>query len=388
MHLLRYTRAITSMPIIPEFQAGSWHGWHYVTGTVGPRHYRLAGVGALLAGIVGWNWYMLVNRDNWYMSPINESGYLRPELAEVFRWLVEVYDAIDPPTLKKLTPVSVTLVPLDRSSEIGGFDDLMRRALYHADVDYECYDPGVGGQAGSLLLYSGGRWLAADAQQRLLDLVEAGRHLVLFDKLPVLDDRLNPLNTLGLQEPDGVLLGAVALDLDGEPVACEGGTFFTYSTVPGVPIYAERQREAGYFAEEQRTHFHRQVGQRIISGYQIKRGQGTITVLGVPPSPDLIHALLRRFDLPPDCHTDAPLVTTALFQRGTDIYLMAVNNGDLAVHTTVSLRAGLIDETYRAHDLLSGAIVAPLNAVTIALHVPAKGGTILHIHPKDSGQPG
>lgn len=385
LHLLRYTKAVTDMPIIPEFQAGSWHGWHYVTGTIGPRHYRMAGIGAMLAGIVGWNWYMLVNRDNWYMSPINETGHLRPELASVFRWITDVYHAIDPPALEKLTPVCVALDELDRSSEIGGFDDPLRRALYHADVDYECYNLASGRIARPLMLYSGGRWLAADGQQRLLDYVNGGGHLVFFDKLPVLDDHLNPLNMLELHEPDGIIVSNIQVQISGDYITCEGTPCFNYTEVPGTPIQAKHLLNHGYHAQEQHTHFHLPVGGLLTVGYQVQRGQGTITVLGVPPNAALIHALIRLFDLQSACHTLAPLVTTALFRRDDDLYLMAVNNGEHDQHTVVKLMTGLIDDTLCCvHDLLTDTRQSLFVNQTIPLQIPAKSGTVLHIYPAEA----
>ena len=76
LEAVRYLRSYSCLPYISEFEAGIWHGGHREAemGALEPNHYRMAVISALLGGAAGWNWYMLVDRDNWYMSPINEWG--------------------------------------------------------------------------------------------------------------------------------------------------------------------------------------------------------------------------------------------------------------------------------------------------------------------------
>jgi hypothetical protein len=82
---VRYTASYSQLPHIPEFQAGIWIDWLAGVGTLTANHYRLACVSALMAGAVGWNWYMLVGRDNWVQAPINETAHARGELFETFQ---------------------------------------------------------------------------------------------------------------------------------------------------------------------------------------------------------------------------------------------------------------------------------------------------------------
>lgn len=380
-HLLRYTRTYSALPFIPEFQSGIWHGWHYISGILTADHYRLAAVSALLAGIAGWNWYMLVNRDNWYMAPINEWGRTRPELYDVFAHIVRLFHEIDPPSVEKLTDTALALDILDRSSEIGGFSDPVLTAVYQAGIDYECYDLATGSVEKPLMLYTGGRWLSEAGQRRLLDYVERGGTLVFFDQLPIYDDRMNPLNLLDLREPDGMAASAnLRLMLGATTVETSSNVCFRYENVPGEPIHAERMLAGGFEAQEQTLHFHLPVGQQHVSGYR----QGGIVVLGVTPTPALIHALHQWLDIPVYAHADS--VSTALFRREDDFYLMVVHNGGEAQDVVVRLhRPNFPADRYQVTDLWTGDAYETdiRGSGQVHLRVESKSGTVLHLKPLD-----
>lgn len=390
LHLLRYLRTYAALPFISEFQAGIWHGWHNISGILTPRHYQLAAVSALLAGVAGWNWYMLVNRDNWYMSPINEWGRTRPELYAVFQRLVALFAAVDPPGLTLLNATAVALDILDRSAEIGGFDDPLRTACYGADVDYECYDLATGSVCKPLLLYSGHDWLAETAQRRLLDYVTDGGHLVFFDRLPVQGADLRPCNRLELREPESILAGGdFTITLGGQTCAVTVPHLFRYDTVPGEPLFAARRRDSGYSAEEQQLHFSLPVGTRYCTGYHEQRGAGTITVLGLPPSPALVAALHDWLGIPRYSQTRLAGVSTALFRRGDTFFLVAANNRVEDVEPQVRLYPGLFArQSFTIQDLWTGetrhADFAESAAVTV--YLPAKSGTVLRLDALRSPQ--
>lgn len=355
-HLLRYTRTFSALPFSPEFQSGIWHGWHYASGILTARHYRLMALSAMLAGLAGWNWYMLVNRDNWYMAPINEWGRARPELYETFKQIVALYRKVDPPSLEKLTDTAIAFDTLDRSSEIGGFSDPTLKALYQADIDYECYDIATGNIEKPLMFYAGHRWMSRENQQRLRDYVENGGHLVFFDQLPVQDAHLQPLNLLGLHEPDGLLAGgSLTLHLGNQSLPVAPMLFASYADTPGQPITAERRLENDFHAEEGGIHFHLPVGEQFTVGYHEKRGKGAITVMGMPPSAELVLAVHRWLDIPIYCRANSPHISTALFRQGDGFVLIGVNNSDQDVDTVVEVAADFIEERdYRVEYLVSG----------------------------------
>ncbi len=385
LHLMRYTRVYSPLPFSPEFQAGTWHGFHYHTRLVTPNHTRLMALSALLAGLSGWNWYMLVNRDNWYMAPINEWGRARPELFAAYRQMADLFRAIDPPSLEKLTDTAIALGIVDRGSEIGGFNDTTLRACYLADVDYECYDLAAGSIVKPLMFYSGGRWMSQDDQARLLAYVESGGNLIFFQHLPALDETLCPLNLLGLRAPDGLIGGGSVLLRRGDhTVALDTPTLFLYDNPPGEPIFAQRMAPGDDYAEESHLHFHLTVGLHYAVGYTEKRGLGTITVLGAPPDPALVLAVHGWFGVPLYSRARSAHISTALFRRGETFLLIATNNGESNVQTTVDLHPDPFrDGDYRARDLLTGQTqpFAPRKQGFVALHLPGKDGTVIEISP-------
>jgi len=109
---VRFLSGVSNVSYIAEFASGIWHMRHYESGVMTPNHYRLITLSALLGGVVGWNWYMLVNRDNWYMSPINEWGRRRDELYDVFKDLVQIFNTLKPYELKKMVDIAVEDCPL------------------------------------------------------------------------------------------------------------------------------------------------------------------------------------------------------------------------------------------------------------------------------------
>jgi len=116
----RIAANLSKFPYIAEFEAGIWHNWHYDVQSLTPNHYRLMCISALLGGIKGWNWYMLINRDNWYQSPINEWGQTRPELYAVFNQIVRVFEQVDPASLTHVADLAVTFDFLQRGSSRPG----------------------------------------------------------------------------------------------------------------------------------------------------------------------------------------------------------------------------------------------------------------------------
>jgi hypothetical protein len=288
-----------------------------------------------------------------------------------------------------LTDTCIALDVLDRSSEIGGFADPARTAFYDADVDYECYDLATGQTAEALMFYSGGRWLNAEAQDRLRDYVESGGHLVFFDKLPVQDDTLHPLNRLSLVEPDNLLPGMnLTLTLGEQKVALGTARCFNYSQVevlPGEPIHAARQLDGGYHAEEQRIQFHTPLESRYITGYHEQRGSGSITVLGMPPHPALILALHQWLDIPVYSRSGLIGVATALYRRDEMLYLIATNNASTERDVIVELhRETLPQGVCTVRDLWRDtAYEADVRREgLVRLHLPGKSGTVLAIAPK------
>jgi hypothetical protein len=325
---LRYQRSVSPIPYIAEFEAGVWHGLHEWAGVITPNHYRLTCFSALSAGIAGWNWYMLVNRDNWYSCPIQEWGRVRGELFSVFQGIVRVCDELDPPSLEKLTDTAVTVDPLQMAADGTLRRNSLLEALYQADVDYETYDLQTGRTARPLLFYAGSEWLRREDQERLRAYVEGGGTLICFKTCPRLDEDLRPCNVLGVAEPVRVLTAIgkrVELQVgEHRPVAT--GSLHEFDAPPG----AERIRAVQTLGEMQAVENSdllaiRYRGKEFAVGYLQPMGKGRLVVLGVDPNSEVVVALHRWLGVPLHARADASGVHTALFRRDGALFLVASN---------------------------------------------------------------
>ena len=363
---VRYARCVAPLAFIPEFEAGIWHGWHADVGAPPAAHYRLLALTALQAGASGWNWYMLVNRDNWYMSPLNELGRPRLDLAPSFASIVSEFRALQPSRLEKLTDTAVTFDALERAAEPDSPQrEVLLRALSAADIDCEFFDVDSGVFDKPLLLYASGHWLNRAAQQRLREFVDLrGGTLVFFQTLPLADETLAPLNAMRLAEPSGTTTARapqrVALWLGDEQVTLSSAAVFVYRDPPGEPIVAERVAPVPPTQEGGALHVQLPVGERLSCGYVESRGAGRLIVLGVEPTPELLVAVHRQLGVRIPARFGSPGLTSALFKRGDDVLAICTNVTDFDGHSTLSLDvAGYPRE--------------------ISLRVPAHSGMIAHL---------
>ncbi len=380
----RYQRLVSPLPHIAEFEAGVWHGFHDYVGALSPNHYRLTTCSALLAGIAGFNWYMLANRDNWYYSPINERGDLRPELAGVFRDIHRIVDAIDPTTLAKQTDVSVLLDPLHIATERALRDNPVLDALHAADIDFEFYDPQFDAIRKPVTIYSGVDWLAPASQRRLLEYVEAGGQLVLLQNWPQRDDLFQPCNLLGIAPPDRILsrLGKrVEVELGGQRAEVEGPVW-EWDNPPGEPITGVQvagRQQAVENADRWMTAY---IGRRWTCGYRQSLGKGTLVMLGLQPNADLLRAVLHWLGARLFAQAEHAAVRTAIATRDDHAYLFGTNLADGDVQTRVTLDGLALTDRTRCKDLQTGR---PADRLVdgFLIDLPRRSGGIWHIGPRE-----
>ena len=330
MNMLRYQRSISPIPYIAEFEAGVWHGLHEMAGIITPNHYRIMCISALAAGMAGWNWYMLVNRDNWYYCPIQEWGRIRGELFDVFQRITGIYNEMNPPKLDKMTDTTVLMDPLHIASMRHLHTDLVLKALYEADIEHETWDPETMRFERPLMFYSGDQWLAKADQEKLLKYVENGGNLVCFKNYPRLDENQQPLNVLGIREPARVLspLGKQLIVTLGEETAQADGAVFEYDAVnqQGIEwITAEQTLGPLQAVENSDILAINYQGKKFTVGYVEQRGKGKIVVIGLDPNPELVLAVHRFLDVPTYACADASGVHTSLL-RGDDAWYLAASN--------------------------------------------------------------
>ncbi|PIQ86735.1 MAG: hypothetical protein COV74_03615 [Candidatus Omnitrophica bacterium CG11_big_fil_rev_8_21_14_0_20_45_26] len=365
---VRYLSSFSRLPYIAEFASGVWHARHYESGVLTPNHYRLITLSALLGGIAGWNWYMLVNRDNWYMSPINEWGRPRHELFAVFKDLVSIAEEMKPYDLEKLTNIAVTINPIQYAARTMPADSNILTALYEADVDYELFNPEISISRKPILFYSGNQWLSRKAQTNLRRYVESGGILVAFRNFPRKDDDFENCNILDFHEPSRILFEfkrQFTIDLGPHCKTDLTSSVFAFDSYQGKPIKVDFQN----------------YGLQTI-GYQKKVGKGSIFHLGVEPGKELILNILKYFKINLFSHSTTRDVKTALFKNKNSYYVVAVNNGkeDKSVHIRLTLPSGKIKRMSTV-DLSTHQVEEHYFRMHPALHfdIPRKDGKVIKL---------
>ncbi len=374
---IRYAAAVSQLPYIAEFEAGTWHDWLGDVGMLSSNHYIMAGISALSGGIAGWNWYMLVNRDNWYQSPINEWGRTRPDLFAAFKQMVSLYYEVQPYAWEKQTNTALTYNPQQRAS-VRPAQPLFQ-AFYDAGVDYAFFDTVRGECKQKVLFYAGAHWMARDVQEKLKNYVLQGGNLVFLGTYPYLDEKLQPYNLLEIVEPDGILKGLPTIELALSIKAeCSAEWFYNYHEVPGTPIYAKRLAPKSIVAEENYLQWNLQKDEQYIVGYVQNLGKGKIIQFGVNPSKELILQIHQYLDVKIPARSLSPDVQVACFKRENEIFLTIVNPSKEDKQVLVEIDQTLIPEgTITIMDLISRKELQqyqPLMAL-----VPGKNGTVISI---------
>lgn len=339
---IRYLTSVSKLPFIAEFQAGIWHGRHYETSVLTPNHYRMICLSAFLAGVKGWNWYMLVNRDNWYMSPINEWGRVRGELYDVFKKIVSTFKQLNPPSLKKLTEIGITFNPLQYAARTLTHNSPILVALYQGDVDYDVCDPRFPIPGKKVVFYSGNQWLSKEAHQNLRCYVEAGGTLVAFRSFPRKDDNFKAYQMVGFEEPERTLFEfkrqfKISLAKEEPPMLVTSSVYIFKAKG------CERiQADLGTYGKQ-------------TVGYVKKVGKGKVVHLGMEPTPELVLGVLKYLKVSLISYSLTKDVKTALFSRGKRYFLVAINNGNEDKSATIYLPAlEKIPGKMKARDLMTG----------------------------------
>jgi hypothetical protein len=343
MERLRLLSSYSKAPYIVEFESGLWHGFIERVKNLSPRHYELCSLTALLAGVVGWNWYMLVNRDNWYQAPITELGDFRLDLKPSFQKVVELYKKFDPAENKRICHTAVTFSWVHHRMGKAHQLDLLLQSLYQADIDYQFCDLGLGKNASPFLFYSGEEWLPQAEHQFLLNYVESGGTLVCFKTTPRYDETLKPYNLLNLPLPDAVLGGREVMSHQKEIVINwkKGLTtklkseIFIYPEIKNAePIWATQAPSTAWELQWKQTD-----DQKYRIGLIIKRGKGQIFLLGVDPTPELLLSLHQVCSVSIPVVSSTAHVQSALFQRNKtkEFFIVLTNNQAEKIETSLSL---------------------------------------------------
>lgn len=378
---IRYLNTFAKIRFIGEFEIGVWQGAHHWLGLMHPNHYRLINASALQAGAAGWNWYMLVNRDNWYFAPINERGNKRMEMFPVFQDIVKWYRAVEPADCERQTETGATHYLLQDCSSDVWRENPALQALYDADIDYDFFDVETGKLPKKVLFYANRQFMSRKAQENLLKYVENGGTLVLFQDFPRADDDLQPLNVLNIKEPDRILeyhSVAVKLGMESAEVSCP---LFVYDSVPGEKIAGVSVAMDRPSMEEEMNFEDLQKGLEYTIGYMEKRGKGSIVVVGVRPNAALMLALHKWLGVDIPARSLARGVTSSLLKRKDGKYFLIVtNNTNEQKYTKMELSKAVFGSgNWKAKDLLTGETSAFSPAAGLSVPVERKDGAVFEL---------
>ncbi len=279
-----------------EFQSGCYP--ITLAGYLPPQHFKYLTLAQMARGLKAWNWYMLVNRDNWCHCPINEWGRTN-EYFPVHKEIVRVANAVEPWKLTEATDASLFMYKPHRVITPGNFEEMFY-ALEKADVSYNYWDPQAAQRPdNNTLIYAGGDWLERAVADRLADFVEGGGTLICFNQFPTCDEQGQPLERLKFDAPKGarpVILPVAVKYKGGATAITRGGhmgckvNFFWYPQVQGEPIVLAINTKAKELLVDLGA-----VAARSFSiGYSRKLGRGRIVLVGSNPSAELIKLVLEQ----------------------------------------------------------------------------------------------
>lgn len=339
----RVLRSYSKAPYIAEFESGLWHGFIYRVGSLTPNHYTLCALSVLSAGVVGWNWYMLVNRDNWYQAPINEMGEFRLGLKKTFSDIVRLYQKMSPADCEKVVNASVTFSWAHHRSGFAHKENSLLKAFYAADLDYDFCDLQTGSRSNPVFFYNGEEWLPEEELRFLLNAVEKGVRLVLFQKGPRYNEYKEPFNLLNLPLPEAILGGREVMT-DKKGVCFELGRSIRAKAFSAVHCYSEEKGAKTIWAGQLPSsawelQWKQADGSRYRAGLILKRGKGEIMLLGAEPNAELLHAVYQYYGIQKGSYSTTEGVSTALFKRKgrKEYYLVCTNNSGQQVDARVHL---------------------------------------------------
>ncbi|MBN1558444.1 MAG: beta-galactosidase [Lentisphaerae bacterium] len=295
-------------------------------------------------GMKAWNWYTLVDRDNWVCGALNTFGRPTP-YADSVREALKVAAAVDVSTLQPLKTCSLVTHKGHRYTDSGNWAAVFD-ALTGADLDFDLVDPACRNPAAPLCFYGGADWLPREAADALREYVEHGGTLVCFTRRPETDAGGGALDPFGLPEPAMVRPVSCPFEIVcGEHrlrIAGGGhhGTVFLagYRRLPedAEPVYAVLSAAArtelvdiGLGAGERK---------RFIMGCRRPLGRGSVILLGINPNPALSDLARRLSGVSYAVRTDTPRVLTHPWRRpGGGVVIFAVNLSPQGTYARIAL---------------------------------------------------
>ena len=323
-----------------EFQSGIYPIQD--VGYLPPQHFFFISMTSVAHGLKGWNWYMLVNRDNWYHCPINEWGRTN-EYFPVQQKIVAAVKAIEPWQRQALYDAAVFVWKPHRVIAPGNSEEVLR-ALEQAGLNYCYYNPDAGNPPGAkVMVYAGPDWVAGEAAVKLECFVRAGGILIAFSRYPARDEFDRELTGLGFQTPEGARPTnlPVTIAYRGGTVAVTSGghlgskvNFVYFRAVTGTPVRATLSTRA----REVLVDIGATNETAFLIGYARPLGKGKIIYIGSNPSPEILRLVLEQEGVAGHVFSDASDVSTTVHRhRNGNLAVFVINRGGHARTVPVAL---------------------------------------------------
>jgi len=190
---IRYTLSTSKMAWSPEFMAGLWSNDPEGSRKFKPiseREQRFITLSSMAAGLRGANFYMFVERDHWYDSPVANNGE-RAKNWDFYKKLNEIIDDNDYYEVEKINNTAVVhYQPYTRYSHIDPekpFDHI--KTLSRHLLPDLCSNLGQLG-VHDVLFIPVADFLDDTATKLYSQLAEKGKHLIFFGTAPTLDNQM------------------------------------------------------------------------------------------------------------------------------------------------------------------------------------------------------
>jgi len=352
---LKLATAQLGYAYLPEYGAGLPSFWLKSLGVAAGNHPLYVALTCLSYGMKGMAYYMIVNRDNWALAPIDEWG--RPTaLFDTYREIIDITRKLNPPSMKNCCDISLLADKGHRIADRGNYEDVLD-VLVEADLDFELFDPDASRlPATKCLVYGGSERLAREHQERLLEYAEKGGKIIFFSRFPCFDETGRPCNVLDIPLPSGIRPVSTPLNIacgrslaylskrghcghgihvfhyeSSDIAGCEPITahqLMQYLAIPGGDgVYQTRDTKLG------------DATATATMGFTRKVGAGEIAVVGMNPSTSVLSLLMAHTGVPWYSRSYEPdILTTIHRKRGGKLVLFVKNGNPEPAAATVHLQ--------------------------------------------------
>jgi len=357
---LKVAENSTGWGYYPEFGSGFWEGNGYAEKSLTPQSTAFLHRSLMANGAKGWNWYMLVCRDNWYHSPINLIG-AQTVYFDAYKRTVSLAKTISLHKLERAPAVSLVTLRRQRFTDSGNWQDLWN-SLISSGVDFETADSRYGRLKCDLILYGGSSYIEADEADNLRRAVEDGSTLLCFNRMPLMNRAGESINPFGLPNPDGqrpINSPFTIAWSGGSGEVPRGGhagriqiLYFHQIPPDSKPIYAipstSKEHVRAYLKDGALPR------EAICMGFIKPFGKGKVVVLGIAPHPGIVPILPEVTGCSLRAVARTNNVALTFWNDGPDRYVFIINRNpaDTVVEAWFDLKT--FQEAVTVEDVESG----------------------------------